>query len=73
MVTIRFTDTASEEFNEITGSHIGECIGIYLNEDRLANPRVVSAITDGTCQITNLATLEDAMDLVDKLYMTIEE
>lgn len=72
VVEIRFTDSAAEKFAEITSEHIGEFIGIYLNDDILARPMVQCAITDGICQIANMPTYQSALDLADKLRMTIE-
>lgn len=56
----------------ITNDHIGECIGIYLNDDILANPMVQSSITGGTCQITDFSSYQEALDLVEKLNSTID-
>lgn len=72
VVEINFTDTASKKFATITNEHIGECIGIYLNDDMLANPMVQCSITGGTCQITNLSNHQEALDLVEKLNSTID-
>ncbi len=72
VVEIRFTDTASEKFAAITSEHTGEYIGIYLNDDMLANPMVICAITEGTCQITNMPSYQDALDLAEKLNMGID-
>lgn len=73
MVEITFTASAAGEFEEITRAHIGEHIGIYLNDDQIANPMITSAVTGGACQITGGAsTYQEAFDLAEKLEMTIE-
>ena len=38
-------------FADITTNNIGNTIGIYLNDEMIANPRVMCAITEGSCQI----------------------
>lgn len=52
VVEITFTDSASEEFAKITQEHIGEPIGIYLNDELISNPIVTCEITGGTCLVT---------------------
>jgi hypothetical protein len=71
-VEMIFDDSGSEQFSKITSEHIGESIGIYLNEDMLSNPVVESAITGGTCQISGLETYEDAVKLADILNTVSE-
>lgn len=48
---IRFSDSAAEKFAQITAEHIGEQLGIYINDNRVSNPRVQSEIKGGVCQI----------------------
>lgn len=71
VVEIQFTEDAAKKFGEITGEHIGEFIGIYLDEQPLAKPMITSAITGGACWIT-CASLEIADDLAEKLNATVE-
>ena len=61
-----FTDEASKEFAKITEENIGEQIGIYLNEEMIANPTVMSAITGGSCNV-QVSTYEEAQKLADAL------
>ena len=65
-VEIMFTDEASKEFAKITEENIGEQIGIYLNEEMIANPTVMSAITGGSCNV-QVSTYEEAQKLADAL------
>ncbi len=70
MVEIQFTDAASETFYQITSEHIGENLGIYLNEEMISSPEVQSAIAGGTCLIANLDSQEDADQLATLLRST---
>ena len=65
-VEIMFDKKATESFAKITEEHIGECIGIYLNDNIIANPRVMSAITGGSCNVET-TTYEDAQRIADAL------
>lgn len=70
IVEIQFTDSASETFYQITSEHIGEKLGIYLNDEMISNPTVQSAIVGGTCLIANLDSQEDADQLAALLRTT---
>lgn len=67
VVEIRFTDSATKVFEEITQSHIGESIGIYINDEMICNPYVQCAITDGICQITGTGSYEENDELAELL------
>ena len=67
VITFYFTDEASKQFAKITEEHIGEVIGIYMNEEMIYSPRVMSVITGGSCQITGVKTIEECRELIDKL------
>ena len=71
VIEISFTDDATEKFATVTSEHIGECISIYLNDDMLANPRVMYTITEGKCQISGEFSHQEALDLVEKLNSTV--
>ena len=45
---------------------MGECIGIYINEDMISNPRVMSVITGGSCCV-EVSTYDEAQKLEDTL------
>lgn len=70
LVEIQFTDDASDAFYQITSEHIGENLGIYLNDEMISNPAVQSAIVGGTCLIANLDNQEDADQLAALLRTT---
>ncbi len=60
LVEIQFTDAASDTFYQITSEHIGENLGIYLNDEMISSPAVQSAISGGSVLITNMDSQEDA-------------
>ena len=62
VVLIKFNSEASEKFAEITKDNFGRQVGIYLNDDMVANPTVNEAITSGKCQIA-VDTYEEAQKL----------
>lgn len=70
MVEIQFTDSASETFYQITSEHIGESLGIYLNEEMISSPLVQSAISGGNVLINNMDSQEDADQLATMLRST---
>lgn len=65
-VGIMLTDEASKEFAQITEENIGEQLGIYLNEEMIANPTVTSKIIGGSC-VVQVDTYEEAQNLADAL------
>ena len=67
VVEITFTDSAAKTFEEITESHIGESIGIYINDELICNPYVQCAVTDGRCQITGTRSYEENDELAGRL------
>jgi hypothetical protein len=70
VVSIEFTDSAAETFYEITEEHIGEPIGIYLNDEMISNPTVQYAISGGTCQIDGQDSYAEAEELASLLCST---
>ena len=51
VVQIEFDDESTKTFADITTNNIGNTIGIYLNDEMIANPMVMCVITEGSCQI----------------------
>lgn len=70
MVEIQFTDDASDTFYQVTSEHIGENLGIYLNDEMILNPLVQSAISGGSVMINNMDSQEDAEQLATMLRST---
>lgn len=65
-VEIIFDAEAAATLADITEKNIGNTIGMYLNDDMLANPTVTAVITEGKCQVTG-NTYEEAKKLAEKL------
>jgi preprotein translocase subunit SecD len=70
VVSIEFTDSAAETFYEITEEHIGEPVGIYLNDEMISNPTIIGAISGGTCQIDGQDSYAEAEELASLLRST---
>lgn len=70
IVEIQFTDSASDTFYQITSEHIGESIGIYINDEMISNPAVQCAISEGSVLIY-MDSLEDAEQLAALLRSTV--
>ena len=66
VVQIELDDESTKTFADITTNDIGNTIGIYLNDEMIANPRVMCAITEGSCQI-EVDTYEQAQVLSEAL------
>ncbi len=65
-VEIIFDDEGTKTFADITTNNIGNTIGIYLNDEMIANPIVACAVTEGKCQI-DVDTYERAQTLSEAL------
>lgn len=66
VVQIKFDHESTKTFADITTNNIGNTIGIYLNDEMIANPMVMCAITEGSCQI-EVDTYEQAQVLSEAL------
>lgn len=66
VVEITFEAEAADTLAVVTENNIGNTIGMYLNDDRIANPTVMATVTEGKCQITG-NTYEEAQELAKKL------
>ncbi|NMA68364.1 MAG: protein translocase subunit SecD, partial [Desulfitobacterium sp.] len=63
VVHLTFSDEGAKKFGELTSRHVGQRIGIYLDDEILQNPSVSVPIMDGKAEITGYATLEEAADI----------
>lgn len=66
-VTVRFTDEGSDLFAEITRSHVGEKLGIFLDGELLSAPVINEPITGGSAVISGNFTQDEAKQLVKDL------
>ncbi|MGD9677270.1 MAG: protein translocase subunit SecD [Vulcanibacillus sp.] len=55
------------KFKEITTEYLGKQIGIYLDEDRITNPKVENVISSGNAVITGQENVQEAQGLADLL------
>jgi len=56
MVAVRFTDEGAKLFADITSSHVGEQLGIFLDGEMISSPVINEAITGGTAIISGSFT-----------------
>ncbi len=67
-VTQEFNASGTQKFGQFTSAHIGELMGIVLDDSLLSAPNIESAITDGHGQISGgFATLNEAQSLANLL------
>ena len=67
-VTQEFNASGTQKFGQFTSAHIGEIMGIVLDDSLLSAPNIESAITDGHGQISGgFATLNEAQSLANLL------
>lgn len=67
MVALQFNDEGKKLFAEITKAHVGEVVGIFLDDEVISAPVVREAITDGRAQISGGFTTPEAQELVRNL------
>lgn len=66
-VLLDFNAEGGELFAELTEEHVGNVIGIFLDESPISTPVVQQAIYGGQAQITGQFTLEEAKLLAQRL------
>ena len=67
MVTVTFNDEGAKLFADITRTHVGEQLGIFLDGELLSAPVINEAITGGTAVISGNFTPEEARSLAQNL------
>jgi protein-export membrane protein SecD len=63
LVSVRFTPEGASLFADITRTHTGEQLGIFLDGELLSAPVINEAITGGTAVISGGFTAEEAREL----------
>ncbi|MEQ1578454.1 MAG: protein translocase subunit SecD [Hyphomicrobium sp.] len=67
IIAFRFNQSGALKFGEFTSKHVGEPFAAVLDDKVVTAPRIISAIRDGSGQITGNFTVESANDLAIKL------
>ena len=67
VVSLEFSDAGKEKFAEATERLVGQSISIWMDDVRLSDATVKSAITDGKCVIEGTFTSEEATTLAAQI------
>lgn len=67
VVALEFDKEGAEIFAELTASHLGKAIPIYLDGEQISAPQVRNIITDGKAVITGVGTIQEAAELAGLL------
>ena len=67
VVALNFDSEGAKLFEEATGAHVGESIGIYMDEELISNPVVEAKISGGQAVINGMADMEEAQKLSEKI------
>lgn len=67
VVALEFDSEGAEIFAELTMSHVGQPVPIYLDGEEISSPIVQNAITTGEAVISNIGSLDDAAELANLL------
>ena len=63
IVNLTFTEEGAKKFKEATTTYLNKVISIYLDDTAISEPTVQSIISDGSAQISGMASLADAQKL----------
>jgi preprotein translocase subunit SecD len=66
-IAFELTDTGKQVFGDFTSAHIGEILGIVLDNKVISTPRIESAITEGSGVIQGSFTIDTANALAIQL------
>lgn len=67
MVSLEFDSEGAAIFAELTQTHVGLEVPIYLDGEVISSPKVQQAINNGEAVITNIGSIEEAADLANLL------
>jgi len=67
IISFRFNQSGAVKFGDYTSKHIGEPFAAVLDDKVVTAPRIISAIRDGSGQITGNFTVESANELALQL------
>ncbi len=66
-ISFKLTDNGAKIFSDFTSTHVGEILGIVLDNKVISTPRIESAITQGSGVIQGSFTLDSANALAIQL------
>ncbi len=69
IIALTFNEQGTELFAEITRTHIGEILAIFLDGAIFSAPAIQTEISDGKAIITGANSVEEAKDTVQKLNL----
>ncbi len=67
IVQLELTSEGDKKFFEATTRLVGQPISIYMDETLISNPVVQQPISGGNAVITNIGSVEEAIDLANKI------
>jgi len=67
VVALEFDSEGAQLFADLTESHIGQQVPIYLDGEVISAPQVQTAITNGEAVITGAGTIDEAAELANLL------
>ena len=67
IVYLELTDEGAALFADITETYYGQQISIYMDDELLSSPTVQAHITNGTAQITGMASIDAATELANQI------
>ena len=67
VVSLRFNSEGAKLFEDLTSKNVGRVLAIYLDGTPIEEPRIKTAITDGSAIIEGNFTIESAKQLVGRL------
>lgn len=67
VVVLELSSKGADKFAEATGRLVGQEISIYMDESKISSAIVETPVTGGNAVIENMASLEAASDLANKI------
>jgi protein-export SecD/SecF family membrane protein len=67
MVSLEFDSAGAKIFSDLTTSHLGQQVPIYLDGEVISSPMVQTVISDGKAVITGIESIEEASRIANLL------
>ena len=71
LVEIQFTESGKEKFASVTEAYINQIVSVYLDDKLIAGPMIYAVITDGTAQIFNNYSREEAAGIAAEINAAV--